>query len=80
MSTALDSYLKREGITDADFALKIGRDRSMVSKLRRGLVRPTIDTAAAIETHTDGNVAMQSWISPDPDAIPRETPATQAVA
>ncbi|APR52012.1 helix-turn-helix domain-containing protein [Sphingomonas koreensis] len=62
MSTTLDAFLDRHGIKDADFAPRIGRDRSMVSKLRRGVVRPTIDLAATIERETGGEVTMQSWV------------------
>lgn len=62
MSTALHRYLKDRGIDDADFAPKIDRDRSMVSKLRRGIVRPTLDLAAAIERATDGDVSIRSWL------------------
>lgn len=61
MSTSLDRYLKDAGISDADFATRIGCDRSMVSKLRRGVLRPTLDKAAAIEGATGGAVTMQSW-------------------
>ena len=63
MTTPLDTYMKEAGIGDADFALRIKRDRSMVSKLRRGVLRPTLDTAAAIETETAGAVPMQAWIT-----------------
>lgn len=65
MSTALDTYLKREKIGDAEFAPLIERDRSMVSKLRRGIVRPTIDLADAIEKATGGEVPMKSWVQPE---------------
>jgi DNA-binding transcriptional regulator YdaS (Cro superfamily) len=49
-------------IGDADFAALIGRDRTMVSKLRRGILRPTLDVAAAIEAATEGAVPMQAWV------------------
>lgn len=62
MSTALDTYLKDKGIGDAEFAPLIGRDRSMVSKLRRGIVRPTLDLADAIERETGGAVPIRSWL------------------
>jgi hypothetical protein len=66
MSTELDAYLKRNGINDADFAPLIGRDRSMVSKLRRGIVRPTIDLAAVIEEKTQGAVPLRAWVTQAP--------------
>lgn len=63
MSTLLDAYLKDRNIGDADFATLIKRDRSMVSKLRRGIVRPTLDLAAVIESETGGEVPMRAWLS-----------------
>lgn len=67
MANPLDTYLKQSAIGDADFAGLIGRDRSMVSKLRRGVVRPTLDVAAAIERSTDGAVPMQAWADSSPE-------------
>lgn len=66
MTTALDAYLNRAGIKDADFAPLIGRDRSMVNKLRRGVVRPSLDLANRIEQATDGAVPMRSWVEVSP--------------
>jgi ribosome-binding protein aMBF1 (putative translation factor) len=62
MITPLASYMDREGINDADLAALIGRDRSMVNKLRRGRARPTLDLAAAIERETKGAVPMNAWV------------------
>lgn len=67
MSTPLQNYMVRHGIGDAEFALLIGKDRSVVNRLRRGDVRPTLDVAALIETRTNGEVPMQAWM----DARPR---------
>lgn len=61
MSTPLETYMKKAGIGDADFAARVGRDRSMISKVRRGRTRPTLDLAALIETETGGAVPMQAW-------------------
>lgn len=63
MITPLASYMDREGINDADFAIRIERDRSMVNKLRRGVVRPTLELAATIERQTGGAVPMSAWIA-----------------
>ncbi len=62
MSTELDAYLKDRNIADRDFAPLIGRDRSMVSKLRHGRLRPTLDLADAIERATDGAVPIRAWL------------------
>lgn len=61
MSTPLARYLDDHSISDAEFAPLIDKDRSIVNKLRRGRVRPTLDVAAAIERVTDGAVKMQHW-------------------
>lgn len=54
--------MEQERITDAEVAAMIGKDRTLISKIRRGLVRPTLDVAADIESKTGGAVPMQSWI------------------
>lgn len=63
MITPLASYMDREGINDAEVATLIGRDRSMVNKLRRGIVRPTLDLAGVIEKKTNGAVPMSAWLA-----------------
>lgn len=60
-ATPLDAYLLGAKISDADFAAKIKRDRSMVNKIRRGKLTPTLDVAAAIEAETGGAIPMQAW-------------------
>jgi DNA-binding transcriptional regulator YdaS (Cro superfamily) len=62
MSTPLQTFMDREKIGDADFAALIGKDRTLVNRLRRGLVRPTLDVASQIETVTKGEIPMQSWV------------------
>lgn len=63
-STPLARYMSAEKIDDAAFATLIGKDRSIVNRIRRGLMRPTLDVAATIESKTGGAVTMQSWITP----------------
>ncbi len=60
MST-LHAYLSRRGITQEQFADEIGVGQAMVSKLARGLARPSIDVAIAIERVTEGAVPATSW-------------------
>jgi transcriptional regulator with XRE-family HTH domain len=69
MSTPLSAYMKRERVKDAEFAAAIGKDRSLVTKLRNGSVRPTIDVAAAIERETGGAVPMQAWAAPHSEQV-----------
>lgn len=66
MLTPLASYMDRNKINDADFAALIEKDRTLVSRLRRGLVKPTLDVAAAIEAKTKGEIPMQAWVEPAP--------------
>ena len=68
MSTPLDTFMKDKGMGDAELAALIGKDRTLVNRLRRGLVRPTLDVAGQIETVTDGKITMQSWIEAEPTA------------
>lgn len=67
MTTPLAAYMERKNIGDAEFAALIGKDRSLVNRLRRGDVRPTLDVAAKIESVTDNEVPMQAWV----DDVPR---------
>lgn len=54
--------MKQHKLGDAAFALQIGKDRSLVNRLRRGEVRPTLDVAAQIEAKTNGEIPMQAWV------------------
>lgn len=56
--------MKREKLGDADFATLIGKDRTIVNRIRRGVLRPTLDVAAEIEAKTNGAVPMQAWAVP----------------
>lgn len=63
MSITLATYMEREGIDDAAFATLIGKDRTTVSRLRRGLIRPSLELAADIEKVTGGCVPMGVWLA-----------------
>ena len=62
MDTPLAAYMERNSIKDDEFAVVIEKDRSLVNRLRRGHVRPTLEVAAKIEAATNGEVPMQAWI------------------
>lgn len=61
MDTPLASYMDREKIGDAEFAALIDKDRTLVNRLRRGKVRPTLDMAFKIESATKGAVPVNAW-------------------
>ncbi|QRY69140.1 helix-turn-helix transcriptional regulator [Ensifer sp. PDNC004] len=48
----LAKHLSENGITDAALALKVGCDRSMISKLRAGKATPSLPLAVAISRET----------------------------
>lgn len=64
----------RHNISDAEFATIIGKDRSVINRIRRGDVRPTLDVAGLIEAKTGGEVTMQAWMKFEP-AVEPEQPA-----
>jgi DNA-binding XRE family transcriptional regulator len=63
MTTPLDTFLTASKISDAEFGALIDKDRTTVNRIRNGKVRPTLEVAALIETHTGGAVKMQVWTS-----------------
>lgn len=61
MTTPLDTFLTAEKISDTEFGVLIDKDRTTVNRIRNGKLRPTLEVAALIETHTGGAVKMQDW-------------------
>lgn len=59
----LHTYLQERGISQRDFARLIGVDPGIVSRLSRGLMRPSLELAAKIETATRGKIKAVSWVS-----------------
>lgn len=58
----LDSWLQEKGITAKGFAVEVGLTGASISRLRRGLQRPTLDTIEAIRTATDGAVDAVDFV------------------
>lgn len=83
----LASYLKIHGLTQAEFAERIGVRQSTISKLCSGAISVRMQTAAIIERATNGQVPMSSWVQsretgavapttapvPTPDTVPPNT-------
>ena len=69
MINALQSYMEREKVSDTAFSEMIGRDRSVVSRLRRGKMLPSLEVAAVIENVTSGKVPMSSWVPTKAGAV-----------
>jgi DNA-binding transcriptional regulator YdaS (Cro superfamily) len=65
MST-LNDYLSAKSISQKAFADLLGVDQSIVSRLSRRAMRPSLELAFAIERATDGAVLAGSWLA-EPD-------------
>jgi len=59
----LSAYLELTKTTDEEFGRRIQRDRSTVSRLRRGLIRPDWKTVERIHVETDGAVTVNDFVS-----------------
>jgi transcriptional regulator with XRE-family HTH domain len=60
MST-LHDYLSSRSISQKAFADAAGVDKSIISRLVRGEIRPSLDLAFAIERLTGREVLAESW-------------------
>jgi transcriptional regulator with XRE-family HTH domain len=61
----LSDYLSDHQLTDAEFAGQIGRDRTAVTRWRRGTTRPDWDALARILDVTDGAVTANDFAPAD---------------
>ena len=52
----LQKYMELTDLTDAEMAGLIKRDRSVVTKLRAGTIKPSFDVMVALERITEGAV------------------------
>jgi len=60
----ISDYIKQEGISQAEFARRIGVDRSTVTLWIQGLRRPASDMALHIEQVTDGSIHHDELLYP----------------
>lgn len=59
----LSDYMTAENLTDEAMAIRIGRSRTTISRLRRGKVLPDWDTMRAILDATNGAVTPDAFLS-----------------
>ena len=62
----LRDYLSRHCISQKAFAEAVGVDKSIISRLVRGEIRPGLDLAFVIERQTAREVTAQSWAKDKP--------------
>lgn len=56
----LTTYLKANGLTQADFAARVGVTQGALSKICNGR-NPDLEVAIAIERETGGAIPVASW-------------------
>jgi DNA-binding transcriptional regulator YdaS (Cro superfamily) len=79
--TFLAQHLAEQKISQKAFAVRLGVDPSIVSRLVNNGMRPSLELAVAIERETGGAVTASSWIPLAPDATqPDLTPEKAAAA
>lgn len=59
----LAQYLTDQNLTDEAFAALVGVSQSQISRLKRGISRPSWETVAAIERATGGAVTISDFFS-----------------
>ncbi len=57
----LATFMSEAGLSDAEIALKIGRDRATVSRYRRGKLVPDWPTIRRIKELSGGIVTERDW-------------------
>lgn len=58
----LKEYLTQRGMSQRAFAACIGVDPSIVSRLTREEMTPSLQLAAEIEAATNGDIPATSWV------------------
>lgn len=57
----LSAFLTEHGKTQREFAAEVGVDPSIVSRLIKRTMKPSLDLAVAIERATAGEIPAASW-------------------
>jgi hypothetical protein len=69
----LSAYMIRHGLIDRDMAAMANRDKSTISRIRRGVQMPDWPTMLDILIETDGHVCPDDFIPEDyPDKYIRK--------
>lgn len=58
----LQDFMDQNNYRDGRFAPLVGADRSHISKIRRGKLRPSWKLAAAIKAFTNGQVTADDFL------------------
>lgn len=58
----LKDWIEKRGITQSDFARRVGVQQSTVNKIIHGHRKPSMRVAYAIEVATNGAIKSESWL------------------
>jgi transcriptional regulator with XRE-family HTH domain len=61
---SLDEYLTEKGISDEKASQAIGLSRGYFSRVRNGVVHPSLDTALRIYDWAGGKIDIRSMVPP----------------
>lgn len=62
----LHAWMAKNAVDDAEMASRTGTDRTTISRVRRGLNRPSWDLALKIVEKTDRKVTLEDLAALDP--------------
>ncbi len=58
----LQDYITQSGLTDAQFAERVGVSQPHINKIRRGVVSPSLSVAERIMEATNGKVTPNDFL------------------
>jgi DNA-binding transcriptional regulator YdaS (Cro superfamily) len=65
----LAAHLNTNGLSQRAFAAIVGVDPSIISRLTRAEMTPSLTLAVAIERATQGAVPAESWVGPENEQV-----------
>ena len=74
----LSEWLDSQNLSDAEFGRQIGKTHSTVLRLKRGEIRPTLETVEAVREATNGAVQADDFLSPFTPKPPKSVQPSEA--
>jgi len=68
----LQNWMDENGLDDEALALRVGRHRTQILRVRTGRSRPSDDLKRAIADASEGRVQPNDWFDGLPDSYPIE--------
>ena len=79
---ALAQYLEEKEVEQKDFAAEASLDAAFLNHILKARKRPSLDTAAAIETASEGVIPARLWSlkTKKPKKVPRRSSSRASAA